>query len=189
MSPCISPCRLIEPVSGGIGRWTTAALALLLAAGCGSAEPLVVTVDEAVMLAPDRLGNWGTVLRVEVRMENRGDSPVHVFTDLLQVVGEDGSRGTVREFRDRYRVQHARSADEERRRGFEAMFAGVGIRGDRVRELVQAQIEVLPGQTLQRTLPFLLKGDKTDARYTMDFAYHNDATDRITRLNLPVKVK
>ena len=48
---------------------------------------------------------------------------------------------------------------------------------------------VLPGQVLQRSLLFLLKGDRTDTRYALDFAYHDDATDRITRLNLPVKAK
>lgn len=188
MSPCISPCRPIEPGRRAGGPWA-AALVLLLEVGCGPAEPLLVGVEEAAVIAPDRLESWGTVLRVQVRLENRGDAPVHVFTDLLQVLGEDGSRGTVREFRDRYRIQQARVGDEERRRSFEAMFAGVGIQGDHVRELVQAQIEVPPGQTLQRTLPFLLKGDKPDARYAMDFVYHDNATDRITRLNLPVRTK
>lgn len=188
MSPCISACRLIEPGHRKTGPWSAAIALLFVAAGCGPAEPLLVGVEEAAVVTPDRLERWGTVLRVQVRLENRGDAPVHVFTDLLQVVGEDGSRSTVREFRDRYRFQQARAGDEERRR-FESMFAVIGIQGDQVRELVQSQIEVLPGQTLQRTLPFLLKGDKADTRYTMDFAYHNDATDRITRLNLPVKAK
>lgn len=187
MFPRISPCRPIEAGRRAAGRW--AALAALLLAGCGPAEPLLVGIEDAAVLAPERLEGWGTVLQVQVRVENRGDAPVHVFTDLLQVVGENGSRGTVREFRDRYRMQQARTGDEEQRRSFDAMFAAVGIHGDHLRELVQAQIAVLPGQTLQRSLPFLLKGEKADTRYTLEFAYHDDATDRITRLNLPVKAK
>ena len=149
----------------------------------------MVKVEEAAVIAPERLGGWGTVLQVQMQFENRGDAPIHIFTDLLQVVGESGSRGTVREFRDHYRMQQARTGDEEKRRGFEAMFAGVGIPGGQVRELADVQIAVLPGQVLQRSLLFLLKGDRTDTRYALDFAYHDDATDRITRLNLPVKAK
>lgn len=186
MFPRISPCRPTEAGCRTAGTW--AALAILLLAGCGPAEPLLVDIENAAVIAPERLEGWGSVLRLQVRMENRGDAPVHVFTDLLQVVGENGSRGTVREFRDRYRIQQARAGTGDRRR-FESMFAVIGIQGDEVRELVQAQISVLPGQTIQRSLPFLLKGDKTDTRYALEFAYHDDATDRITRLNLPVKAK
>lgn len=163
-----------------------ATLTLLLATACGPVEPLLVGVEEATVIAPKRLEGWGTVLRIQVRLENRGDAPVHVFTDLLQVQGENGSRGTVRDFRDRYRIQQARMVDAERR-GFENMFDRVGIQGDQVRELVQAQIAVPAGQAVRRTLPFLLKGAQADTRYALDFAYHDDATDRITRLNLPIK--
>lgn len=189
MFPCISPCRPTKAGRRPAGTRVAAALTLLLLAACGPAEPLLVGIEEVTVIAPERLEGWGTVLRVQVRLENRGDAPVHVFMDLLQVVGENGSRGTVREFRDRYRIQQARTGDEEQRRGFEAMFAGVGIQGAPVLELIQAQVEVQPGQVLTRALPFLLKEDKADTRYAMDFAYHDDATDRITRLNLSVTGK
>lgn len=186
MFPCTSPCPLTEAARQPAGRWAIAALTLLLATACGPAEPLLVGVEDATVIAPERLQGWGTVLRVQVRLENRGDAPVHVFTDMLQVLGENGSRGTVRDFRDRYRLQQARLADAERQ-GFETLFGAAGIRGDQVRELAQAQIAVPAGQVVRRTLPFLLKGAQADTRYALDFAYHDDATDRITRLNLPVK--
>lgn len=165
-----------------------ATLTLLLATACGPAEPLLVSVEEATVIARERLEGWGTVLRIQVRMENRGNAPVHVFTDLLHVLGENGSRGAVRDFRDRYRIQQARMVDAERR-GFENMFDRVGIQGDQVRELVQAQIAVPAGQVVRLTLPFLLKGAAADTRYALDFAYHDDATDRISRLNLSVKAQ
>jgi hypothetical protein len=162
---------------------------LFLLAGCGSTGVLLVGVEDAAFIASDRIGNWGSILRVELRLENTGDSPVHVFTDQLQVVAEGGNRGTVREFRDRYRIQQARTEDAARRRDFADMFAGVGILADQLRELVQAEIEILPGQTLKRTLPFLLKQNTSDTRFSLDITYHDDATDRITRLNLPLKAK
>lgn len=165
-----------------------ATLTLLLATACGQTEPFLVGVEETNVIAAERLEGWGTVLRIQVRMENRGDAPVHVFTDLLHVLGENGSRGTVRDFRDRYRIQQARMADAERR-GFDNMFDRVGIQGDLVRELAQAQIAVPAGQVVRRTLPFLLKGAPADTRYALDFAYHDDATDRISRLNLSVKAQ
>ena len=161
-------------------------LTLFMVTACGPAEPLLVGVEETTVIAPQRLEGWGTVLRIQVRLENRGDAPVHVFTDMLQVLGENGSRGTVRDFRDRYRIQQASMVGTERR-GFENMFDRLGIQGDQVRELVQAQIAVPAGQVIRRTLPFLLKGAQADTRYALDFVYHDDATDRITRLNLPVK--
>lgn len=165
-----------------------ATMTLLLATACGPAEPLLVGVEETTVIASERLEGWGTVLRIQVRMENRGDAPVHVFTDLLHVLGENGSHGTVRDFRDRYRMQQARMVGAERH-GFESMFDRVGIQGDQVRELVQAQIAVPAGHVVRRTLPFLLKGASADTRYALDFAYHDDATDRISRLNLSVKAQ
>lgn len=165
-----------------------AALTVLTMAGCAPQESLLVGVGEADVVAPEQWDKWGPVLRIPLRLENRGEATVHVFTDLLQVLGENGSRGTVREFRDLYRIQHARTPAGERGR-VESVLAVIGIQEDQMRELTMSQIPVLPGQTLQRTLPFLLKGGKADTRYSLDFASHDDATDRITRLTLSVTVK
>lgn len=123
---------------------------------------------------------------VRIQLENRGDAPVHVFPDLLLLKGENGTRGTVREFRDRYRLYLARAGDEEQRQYFQSQMTSVGIDTERMRILSTAQIEVLPGQRLQLGLPFLLRNDSGDTRYTMDFAYHDDATDHIVRLTLSV---
>lgn len=164
------------------------ALVLLLAA-CGPAEPLRTTVDAASLVGADRLDGWGGLLLVQAIFENAGDAPVHVFADLLQVVGEDGARGTVREFRDGYRMRQARAANEDSRRRFEAMIAETCTECSRVGELLGGQIEILPGQTLRRTLPFLLRDGQGDVRYTLDVAYHDDATDRIARLRMPVSVR
>lgn len=165
------------------------ALVLLLLAACGPAEPLRTTVDAASLVGVDRLDGWGGLLLVQASFENAGDAPVHVFTDLLQVVGEDGARGTVREFRDGYRMRQARAANDDSRRRFEAMIAKACSDCGRVGELLGGQIEIMPGQKLQRTLPFLLRDDRGDLRYTLDVAYHDDATDRIARLTMPVSVR
>lgn len=139
------------------------------------------------MITGDRIGGWGDVLEITVRMENRGDAAVHLLTDLLQVTGEGGTRGTVREFRDRYRLHLARTGDDARRREFQAAMAATGIDGDDARQMSVAQIEVQPEQARQQRLFFLLRNDVGDTRYVMDFSYHDDATDRIVRSTLPVR--
>ena len=158
-------------------------------AACGAGPGFDVGVEHAAVIAPGRVEGWAAVLLVQVRLENRGDAPVHVYKDMLQVVGEAGTRGTVREFRDRYRLRQARTPGDEDRRRFEAAFAGVGIGGDDIRELAGAQIEVPPGRTMRVTFPFLLKDGKADDRYAMELTYHDDATDRIRRLNLRVRAR
>lgn len=165
------------------------ALVLLLLGACGPAEPLRTTVGGASLVGADRLDGWGGLLLVQTSFENAGDAPVHLFTDLLQVVGEDGARGTVRDFRDSYRVRQALAANEDSRHRFKAMIEKACSNCSRVGELLGGQIEVLPGQKLQRTLPFLLRDGQGDLRYTLHVAYHDDGTDRITRLQLPVRVR
>lgn len=165
------------------------ALAALQLAACSPPEPLHTTIDGASLVSADQFEGWGGLLLVQTSFENAGDAPVHVFTDLLQVVGEEGARGTVREFRDGYRMRQARTASEDSRRQFEVMIAKACTECGRVGELLGGQIEIQPGQKLQRTLPFLLRAGSGDVRYTLDIAYHDDATDRITRLKLPVSAR
>ena len=183
MFPSSSACRPTRRFHG------LAAAALALGVGaCGAPEPLEVGVEQAALVAPGSVEGWGAMLRVRLRLDNRGDAPVHVFTDLLQVVGEAGGRGTVRGFRDGYRLNLARSGHEQRRR-LEAALAGVGIAGDDVRRIGGPQIEIPAGQSIEITLPFLLGEGRPDDRYAMDFSYHDDANDRITRLSLRVRAR
>jgi hypothetical protein len=168
--------------------WRFALLfALLAAAGCSTGDPLEIAVERSWLAGPAQLQEWGRVLFVQVDAQNRGDENVHVFTDLLQVVGDDGARGTVRDFRDRYRLRQARTEDAGERRRFEEMFARHGVTSSGVRELVAAQVEIPPGQHVRRVLPFLLNGPADSSRFRLEMAYHDDATDRVHRFSLTVR--
>lgn len=157
-------------------------------AGCAPPEPLQVDIEDAALVLPGHTAPDGTVIRVAVRLVNQGEAATHVFTDLLQIVGKSGSRGTVRELLERYRLQLAQAGSDAQRRSVESAFARQGVGPEVRRALAPPQIEVLPGQDSRHVLPFLLKGTAVDADYEMDMAYHDDASDRIVRLRLPVRI-
>jgi len=161
------------------------ALSLFVVAGCGMPAPPDVAVDAARIITPQWSEGGGKVLFAEVSIENRGDAAIHVFVDLLDVVGENGSRGSVREFRDHYRFDLAKARDAAQRESLTAAFDEAGIKAAQVRRLFEPQLEILPGETLRVALPFLLREDKADARYVMHFTYHDEATDRIRRERAP----
>lgn len=172
--------------------WRTVQLcsALLLAlwlVACGPSQPLKIVIDETHIISRERFNGWGNVMYVRIKLENRGDAPVHLYPDQILLKGENGTRGTVWEFRDRYRLDLARAATEGQRQRLQALMTGAGIDVDRIRELSTTQIEIHPGQVLQIGLPFLLQNDRGDTQYAMDLAYHDDATDRIAHLTLSVR--
>lgn len=128
-------------------------------------------------------------MRVEVEMQNRSDAAIHVFTDLVRVRSADGTHGSVREFRDRYRMRQATAGSDDERARIEAIFSSLGIFSDQVRQLVQPQIEIPPGQSLTQVLPHLLSGTVTATRFELDLAYHDDATDRYNKLSKSFDIK
>ncbi|MDR2238925.1 MAG: hypothetical protein LBE33_00595 [Zoogloeaceae bacterium] len=165
------------------------ALSLFLITGCGLPDPLKMGVETSEIVALQALEDWGKLLLVQVSIENKGDAAMHVFTDMLDVVGENGSRGSVRAFRDRYRFELAKAPDAARRKSLTALFAEIGVAEEQARQLFSPQLEILPGETLHVILPFMLKEDNADSRYVLHFAYHDDATDRVRRESLPLMAK
>lgn len=179
---------MASPVRGCFQVGTLLASIALLVAGCGPVDLLRARVDSASKIESDVWAGAGSMLLVGASFENLGNAPVHVLVDALQISGEQGSRGTVREFLNAYRLQRARADEAESRRPADAAVAKAGISGDEIRALLKGQLEVLPGETVQYNLPFLLRDVAGETHLLLHFAYHDDGSDRIARVSLPVRL-
>lgn len=165
------------------------AIAALLAgqvASCGNPEPLSAKSVGAKALQP---GEWdsGTVVAVMVELENRGPEPVHLSYESAIAAAADGAKTSVRAFRKRHQeVSRSARSPQDLEQGLAAL-ARIGIDKRVLDELQANQVEILPGRRVGKILPFLFAEAPT--RMAIELRYHDDATDRIFRSTLDVRVR
>lgn len=154
-------------------------------AGCGDPGPLTITGVEAKALRADEWGSGSTV-SVVLEFRNRGAEAVHLGYDSVLAAAPDGEQTSLRAFRkllnDASRL--AQSPQEFERRL--APLARIGVDKRVLEDIRRDELEIAPGQRLEKTFPFRFARAPTSV--SVELRYHDNATDRFFRTATDVKV-
>jgi hypothetical protein len=152
----------------------------LTASGCGGkSEPLAMNVFRTTAAMSD---NGKAVVVIEVELENRGQEPVHLSYDSVQVVTAEGERSSMRALRHALKAGSVAPDQEELLEALQKL----SIDQRQLRDLVQDAIEIAPGTKVIRTFPFSL--EKSPQRMTLELTYHDVATDEVLHVRREVRL-
>lgn len=156
----------------------------LAASGCkGQSEPIAVNVLRATTVADSH--NRRVLVGIQVELENRGEKPVHLSHDSVQVVAASGERSSLRALRHALKRPDKNAFSS--RQALIKDLQRLGIDEQGLRDLAEGVIEIAPGTRLVRTFPFHF--DKHPEEVLLELAHHDVASDKIFQVRQEVALK